>query len=109
MSLPSCGRSAVVPVIFSRNIFWHPGRLQLPHLTALVLGGGRYPRIAVNHNFFMHQKSASKRPNRIKGGRMMQISSILRANEASARVSTILSNATGTCFNEYNRDSARYP
>jgi hypothetical protein len=24
ISLPSCGRSAVVPVIFSRNIFPHP-------------------------------------------------------------------------------------
>jgi len=38
------------------------------------LGGGRDARIAVNHASIVHLKSASKKPNFIKGEPMMQIS-----------------------------------
>ena len=50
------------------------GRLQLAHLSGFVLGGGRDARIAVNHASIVHLKSASKKPNFIKGEPMMQIS-----------------------------------
>jgi hypothetical protein len=56
------------------------GRLQLAHLAALVLGGGRDARIAVNHSFILHQKSASKKPNLIKAVAVMQISSVSNIN-----------------------------
>jgi hypothetical protein len=43
-------------------------------LAALVLGGGRDPRITVNHDFIVHQKSASKKLNVFKPPILMQIS-----------------------------------
>jgi hypothetical protein len=50
------------------------GRLQLAHLYGFVLGGRRDTGIAVNHAGIVHRKSASKKPNFIKGAAMMQIS-----------------------------------
>ena len=51
-----------------------PGRLQLLHLAALVLGGRRDARVAVNHGFILHQKSASEKPNLFKAPISMHIS-----------------------------------
>lgn len=53
----SGGRSALVPVIFSSNIFPHPATFELRDLAALVLGGGRDACLAV---CILHQKSVSK-------------------------------------------------
>jgi len=52
INLASCGRSAVVAVIFSRNIFSHPAALSLTHLSGFVVGVGRDAGIAVNHVSF---------------------------------------------------------
>ena len=60
INLASCGRSAVVPVIFSQKYSSAPGGLQLLDLASLVLGGRRDACIAVNHVFVcirnLHQK-----------------------------------------------------
>jgi hypothetical protein len=74
--LASCGRSAVVPVI-AEHLF-ASGRLQLAHLSGFVLGGGRDAGIAVNHACIVHQKSASQKPNCIKGAPTMHKSSFVR-------------------------------
>jgi len=39
-----------------------PGRLQLAHLSGIILRGGRDAGITVNHGFILHQKSASTKP-----------------------------------------------
>jgi hypothetical protein len=74
ISFLSCGRSAVVPVIFSRNTFSHPAAVSWRTCPVFVLGGGRDAGIAVNHAAIVHQKSPSKKSNCIKGAGMMQIS-----------------------------------
>jgi hypothetical protein len=61
MSFLSCGRSAVVPVIFSRNTFSQPARLQLGKLASEVLGVGRDAGITVNHARILHRKFAPKK------------------------------------------------
>jgi hypothetical protein len=72
ISAASCSRSAVVPVIFSRNTFSHPTAFSWAHLSGFVLGGRR--DAGINHAGIVHQKSASKNPNCIKDAAMMQIS-----------------------------------
>jgi hypothetical protein len=52
---------------FLAEHFFASGRLQLAHLSGFVLGGRRDAGIAVNHAGIVHQKSASKKPNCIKG------------------------------------------
>jgi len=59
---------------FLAEHFFASGRLQLAHLSGFVLGGGRDAGMAVNHARIVHQKSASKKPNFIKGAATMQIS-----------------------------------
>jgi hypothetical protein len=58
ISLRSCGRSAVVPVIFSRNTF-AAGCLELRKLAGVVLGVGRDAGIAVNHPCIAGRRGAS--------------------------------------------------
>jgi hypothetical protein len=52
---------------FLAEHFFASGRLQLAHLSGFVLGGRRDAGIAVNHAGIVHHKSASKKPNCIKG------------------------------------------
>jgi hypothetical protein len=49
-------------------------RLNLDVIAAAAIGTAVVWKVAVSHGCIVHQKSASKKPNFIKGGPMMQIS-----------------------------------
>jgi len=65
ISFLSCGRSAVVPLIFSRNTLFASRRLELGKLAGEVLGNGRNAGIAVNHARNCASEICIKKRNRI--------------------------------------------
>jgi len=80
ISFLSCGRSAVVPVVFSAEHFFASAGREWGAMTGEVLGVGRDAGIAVNHarivhhTRIVHHKCASKKRNWINALVLIQIS-----------------------------------
>ena len=62
----SCARSVFAPLATLAEHLVGAGGLELPHLSVDALAVRRYPRVAVNHGFILHQTSAPKKANRFK-------------------------------------------